>query len=121
MSPSHVKFVYAPQVLDFWFGLGRAGGWNLGIAIIGFSLPKDDDYVRIGLFNLIDNYQVSWWNQKLFDNLKENIKLIDLRKDDASVSEYKKRFRFVDEGKANYFLSGFGSDAVKFLYSKVRT
>jgi hypothetical protein len=31
LSRSMAKFVYLQKLRDFWYGLGRAGGWNLGV------------------------------------------------------------------------------------------
>jgi hypothetical protein len=121
LSPSHVKFVYATTLLDFWHGMNRGGGWNLGVNVIGFSLPKHDEYIRIGLWNIITNYQQSWWDEKLIDFLKDYVRLIDLRTDDASISEYKDRYCFVDPGKTRYFFNGMCDEVIPFLFEDRRT
>lgn len=120
LSPSHVKFVYADPLLSFWSGLGRAGGYNLGISIIGFSLPLHDEYIRIALFQMISNYQQSWWNEKLLDHLKDNVRLVDFRSDSTVVEEYKRRYGFVDPARSDYMFSGFGNDAIEFLFDHPR-
>lgn len=120
LSPSHVKFVYAEPLLSFWNGMGRSGGYNLGISVIGFSLPKHDEYIRIGLFKMISNYQQSWWNQKILDVLKDNVRLVDYRSNDEAVVEYKARYSFVDPGRAAYMFGGFSEDAIAFLFDHPR-
>ena len=60
LSPSHMKIVYATPFMDFWNGLGQAGGYNLGISIIGFSLPEHDDYIKISLYKMIGNYDLQY-------------------------------------------------------------
>jgi len=52
LNPSSMKVVYAKTLKDFWWGLGRAGGMNLSMAIIGFSLPQHDDYARQAIYRL---------------------------------------------------------------------
>ncbi len=121
LSPSHVKIIYAMPFLGFWYGLGQAGGMNLGVSVIGFSLPEHDDYVRLGLFQLIRNYQESWWHEIFINTIKDNVKLVDFRQGDASVKEYKERYRFINQSKADFFLGGFGMEAVEFLFSPSRT
>ncbi|KXS32992.1 MAG: Uncharacterized protein AWT59_0919 [Candidatus Gallionella acididurans] len=120
LSPSHVKFVYAEPLLSFWNGMGRGGGLNLGISVIGFSLPKHDEYIRVGLYQMISNYQHSWWNEKIDVYLKDNVRLVDFRRDDAGINEFKTRYSFVDPNRAEFFFDGFNSDAVKFLFDQPR-
>jgi hypothetical protein len=121
LSPSHVKFVYAEPLLSFWRGLGRAGGYNLGISVIGFSLPPHDEYLRVALFQIISNYQQSEWNSEILGCFKDDVKLIDFRTDDPSIAAYKKSYGFVDDSKAQYRFNGFGQDAIKLLFDEHRT
>lgn len=121
LSPSHVKFVYSEPLLSFWSGMGRAGGYNLGISVVGFSLPKHDEYIRVGLYQMISNYQQSWWNEKMLGSmLKDNVRIVDFRHNENGIAELKSRYNFVDATKADYFLDGFGNDAIEFLFSQSR-
>lgn len=120
LSPSHVKFVYAEPLLDFWRGMGQAGGTNLGISIVGFSLPAHDEYIRIGLYQMISNYQQSWWNEKILDTLKDNVRLVDFRNSSEGIADLKMRYSFVDTTRAEYFFEGFGNKAVDFLFARPR-
>lgn len=120
LSPSYVKFVYVVPLLDFWRGLGRAGGYNLGVSVIGFSLPKHDDYIRQILYSLISNYQESWWDEKFFDVLKDDVKFVDLRSDGPETQEYLTRYVFSNRQKSKFWLRGFSEDAVSFLFNQSR-
>lgn len=120
LSPSHYKIVYATPLLDFWHGLGRSGGMNLGVSVIGFSLPDHDEYLRIALYQLITNYQESWWDERVLDTLKDNVKFVDYRQDASGINEFKARYGFVDAGKTEYWLEGFGDGAVEFLFTPAR-
>ncbi len=57
LPPSAAKLLYATQMNDFWEGMGSAGYYNFGMAIVGFSLPVQDDYARQILYELVTNYQ----------------------------------------------------------------
>lgn len=120
LSPSYVKFVYAMPLLDFWHGLGQAGGYNLGVSVVGFSLPQHDDYIRQILYNIISNYQESWWDEKLPGVLKDDVKFVDFRGEDAGRKEYLERYRFADPGKSKYWLDGFSAESVQFLFRQSR-
>jgi len=120
LSPSYVKFVYAAPLLDFWHGLGRAGGYNLGVSVVGFSLPQHDDYIRQILYNVISNYQESWWDQKFLDVLKDDVKFVDFRGDEAGIKEYVARYVFSNPKKSKFWFNGFSADAVQFLFNQSR-
>ena len=116
LSPSQVKFVYSEPLQSLWHGMGRFGGLNLGVSIIGFSLPPHDEDTRIGLYQMISNYQKSWWDQDLLGIRKGNVKLVDFANEDAWESEYKRRYSFIDPTKADYCFTGFESAAVNFIF-----
>lgn len=120
LSPSHVKFVYAEPLLSFWNGMGRAGGYNLGVSIIGFSLPEHDEYIRIGLYQMISNYQYSWWDEALLGVVKDHVRLVDFQSDEAAVSALKSRYSFLVDGKTEYYFNGFSDEAVDFLFNQAR-
>lgn len=120
LSPSHVKFVYAEPLLSFWRGIGRSGGYNLGVSVIGFSLPKHDEYIRIALYQILSNYG-SWWDTKFFDSqLKDFARFVDFRNTPELEAEYKSTYRFVNADKSRFFFDGFGSAAVNFLFRQRR-
>lgn len=120
LSPSHVKFVYSKPIQDLWYGIGQAGGYNLGISVIGYSLPEHDEYIRIALYQLISNYQQSWWNEKLLGVLKDDVKFIDYAENTNGVAELVERYRFVDSSKTKYSFDGFRDEAMSFLFDQVR-
>ena len=120
LSPSHVKFVYAEPLLSFWRGIGRIGGYNLGVSVIGFSLPRHDEYIRIALCQLLANYG-SWWDTRFFDvHLKDFARFVDFRNTPELEAEYRETYRFADAEKSRFFYGGFGLDAVNFLFQQRR-
>lgn len=120
LSPSHVKFVYAEPILSFWHGIGRSGGYNLGISIIGFSLPQHDEYIRIGLYQMLSNYS-SWWDSPMLGNvLKDYARFVDYRDTAELQDEYMQRYRFADPDRSRFHFDGFGTDAIDFLFNQHR-
>jgi len=61
LNPSPIKLIYSKMYRDFWSGLGRAGVLNFSMAIIGFSLPSQDEYARQIIYRLVKNYQTTYW------------------------------------------------------------
>ena len=121
LSPSHVKFVYAEPLLSFWNGMGRSGGMNLGVNVIGFSLPPHDEYIRIGLYQMIRNYQGYSWDTKWLDTtLKDQVKFVDFRDAEEGIAEYMQRYSFAEPSKSKFLFSGFGDNAIEFLFTSQR-
>jgi hypothetical protein len=100
--------------------MGRSGSYNLGFSVIGFSLPKHDEYIRIGLYQMISNYQQSWWNEKMLDIPKDTVRLVDYQSNEAAIAEYKARYSFVDPVRAAYMFDGFNDEAIRFLFDHPR-
>ena len=93
---------------------------NLGVSIIGFSLPLHDEYLRICLYRMISNFQGVSWDQPLLHWYKNNVKLVDYRTDKTEKVELLDRYRFIDFDKADIYMDGFSRDAVKFIFSQSR-
>lgn len=120
LSPSHVKFVYAEPVLSFWHGIGRSGGYNLGVSIVGFSLPDHDEYIRIGLYQMLSNYG-SWWDSPMLDGvLKDYARFVDYRTTPEQQEEYRRRYSFAEAKRSQFHFAGFGLDAIDFLFNQRR-
>ncbi len=119
LSPSHVKFVYAEPLLGFWGGMGQSGGHNLGVSVVGFSLPEHDEYIRIGFYQLLSNYG-SWWEAPMLGVLKDYARFVDFKSTPADVKAYHKRYRFVDHDRAQFYFGGFNDEAIDFLFHQRR-
>ena len=57
LAPSSMKLFYAQPLLEFWRGLENAGGLHLSLCIIGYSLPKYDEYAMQAIYHVARNYQ----------------------------------------------------------------
>lgn len=119
LSPSHVKFVYASPIMSLWNGLGRAGGYNLGVSVVGFSLPPHDEYIRIGLHQMLNNY-ASWWDSPMLGVLKDYARFVDYKPEQADQKAYIDRYRFAGADRSRFFFDGFGPDALAFLFNQPR-
>ncbi|MBS0410131.1 MAG: SIR2 family protein [Proteobacteria bacterium] len=116
ISPSTQKLVYSSYVREFWNGLGRAGWGNFRLVVIGYSLPKHDDYARQVLYRVARNYQSD--NSDLSDYLKierDPLVLVDYRPDAAGLEDLKQRYAFVDWSKAMLHPTGFDLSVVERL------
>lgn len=120
LSPSHVKFVYASPVMSLWNGLGRAGGYNLGVSVIGFSLPPHDEYIRIGMHQMLRNY-ASWWENPMLGVLKDYVRFVDFKAGQAEKDAYVDRYRFAGADRSKFYFGGFGTDSLEFLFNQPRT
>ncbi|GBF44460.1 SIR2-like domain protein [Leptospira ellinghausenii] len=119
LAPSAIKFVYAKPLMEFWHGLGRAGAANLGLSVIGFSLPSHDEYIRILLFKIAENYK-SLWNTPFLNTLKEEIKVIDFRKNQNEKNVLLERYSFFHSSEECFWFEGFNEKSVNFLFKKSR-
>ncbi len=118
LTPSSVKILYADKLKDFWNGLGQAGALNFGLSIIGYSLPKHDEYARQALYTLATNYQRNYWETPPFENgpKKTPLTIIDLCKDSDQTSQLKERYRFVDWSRATLCADGLNENSLKIIF-----
>jgi len=117
LTPSTNKIVYAKQLRDFWSGLGRAGGTNFGMTIVGFSLAPHDIYTRQAIYSLVKNYQVVNWGKEMYGQKKSPLVLVDCKTTEKDIEDYKKNYRFVDFRKAELHMKGFDLEAIEKIFS----
>ncbi|MDX0571083.1 hypothetical protein GOC91_16170 [Sinorhizobium medicae] len=108
LPPSATKLLYATRLNDFWADMGNAGYYNFGMAIIGFSLPAQDEYARQILYGLVTNYQRNNWDQDELGRKKTPLAIVDFFPDTPSEARFRERYRFVDWSRAD--ISGKGLD-----------
>jgi len=107
LPPSAAKLLYATRMNDFWDGMGLAGYYNFGMAIIGFSLPAQDEYARQILYEWVTNYQQYNRDKDELGRKKTPLTIIDFFPDAASKDRFVERYRFVDWSQANLCGDGF--------------
>lgn len=116
LNPSATKVIYSLK--DFWNGLGRAGALNRGMAIIGFSLPKHDEYARQILYQIVLNYQQFEWEEEVLGFRKEPLVVVDYRPDEESRAAFMKRYAFIDPHKATFHFDGFNEAAIPKIFGE---
>ena len=116
LSPSALKILYAHKLRDFWYGLGQAGLLNFGLAVIGYSLPPQDEYARQLLYTVIRNYQENWWNGKGVWMKKTPFALVDFCQTPSAVDQLKGRYRFVNWDRAILWEDGFNQEALDVIF-----
>ena len=100
--------LYATRMNDFWEGMENAGFYNFGMAIIGFSMPPQDEYARQILYGWVRNYQRHYWDEDEFGRKKTPLAIVDFFPNAESKDRFVERYRFVDWTRAD--LSGNGFD-----------
>ena len=117
LNPSSLKILYSQMLRDFWWGLGDAGILNFGMAIIGFSLPSQDEYARQIIYRLVRNYQNYHWEKGELQHNKSPLVVIDYRKSTKAEKDFRNRYAFIDWTKAETYLGGFDKQALDLLRS----
>jgi len=115
LNPSPLKILYSQMLRNFWWGLGYAGVLNFSMAIIGFSLPSQDEYARQVIYRLVKNYQTTYWENDVWTHKKTPLVLVDLRKSAQEKQEFQSRYAFVDWDRAETYFEGFDKKAIGLL------
>jgi len=115
LVPSTLKLLYAAPVLEFWRGLQRSGGLNLSLGIIGYSLPKYDDYALQAIYHVARNYLHVEPDLSVDGRRKTKVRIIDYRKTDEQALQLRERYRFLDWGRTETWLDGFSEEAAEWM------
>lgn len=116
LNPSAAKMLYAGTVREFWYGMGGAGLWNGGLAIIGFSLPAHDDYIRQVLYRIVTNYQEASRYEELSGRREKPLVLIDAPSTKDDEKALRRRYSFVDWNKAVASMKGFTQESLELIF-----
>jgi SIR2-like domain len=115
LTPSTTKLVYADQFSDLWWGLGVVGIHNFRMVIVGYSLPEHDEYARQAMYRLVKNYQDIPYEPSWTTKRKEPLVLVDRRRTDTEINDYRRRYSFVNWENARPHLDGFDAKFVEGL------
>ncbi len=115
LTPSNMKVIYALK--DFWRGLDGAGTLNLGMAIVGFSLPPHDEYARQVLYRMVRDYQRACWSQEIIGKHKTPLALVDYRPPGTPRDDFRRRYAFVDWSKTTCCFEGFTKDTLAHIFA----
>jgi hypothetical protein len=115
LSPSTTKLFYAEPLIEFWRGLQRGGGMNLSLGIIGYSLPKYDDYAMQVLYHIARNYQHYEPNLEFEGRKKTKVRIIDFQATPVEQARFRDRYRFLDWTRTEAVFTGFGSSSADWI------
>lgn len=115
LALSSTKVFYTKPVRDFWLGLSKAGGLNLSIGIIGYSLPIYDSYVRQVMYDIVNNFLEFEPNWIFEGRYKSKLRILDYRTTPDEVSELKAHYRFIDWTKTECWLEGLTEEGADWI------
>lgn len=114
LAPSTIKIVYAEKLGGSWYGLGQEGRFNFGMAIIGYSLPRQDEYAHQAVYSLARNYQeTKGWDNEVY---KSPLVIVDYCPDERRLGELRDRYRFIDWKRATLCREGFDDEALDAIF-----
>jgi len=116
LPPSTAKILYANQIGDFWNGMNAGGALNFGMAIIGFSMPPQDEYARQIIYSLVTNYQRLYWDETVLGKKKTPLAIVDYFTDEGKEKAFRNRYRFVDWNRASLCGKGLDISALDSIF-----
>ena len=116
LPPSTFKILYARTLEEFWRGLGQSGGFNFGMAIIGYSLPKHDSYARQVIYSMARNYQNNFWGTEALEIKKSPLVLVDKKSSKSEIDELLNNYKFLNREKTELHMDGFNMEALDKVF-----
>lgn len=115
LSPSSSKILYANPIKGLWRGVQEVGGLNLGIGIIGYSLPPHDEYARQALYHLIRNYTEFDPDFELNGLRKGPVRILDYVPEGHSGWEIRRSYSFINWGRCELKTTGMNLEGVDWV------
>jgi hypothetical protein len=115
LNPSHNKLLYAKPLIEFWRGSGRGGGLQLGLGVIGYSLPDYDDYARQTIYKFSKNYQGYEPDFELDGRVKRPARILDYRPTDSEKADLRTRYQFMDAKRTEYWYDGISDEGIEWF------
>lgn len=115
ISPSFNKIIYLNPIKEFWYGFRKSGAFDKRTAIIGYSFPEHDEYIRQPLYWFIRHFQDDEYS---LVGKKSRLKVVDYKQTEKDIKEFKKRYRFVDQKKTDFYFDGFNEQTLDAIFSE---
>ena len=90
-----------------------ASNWYSGLNMIGCSLPPGDPYVKQLIYQIATEFTLS--DKDFFGNKKRRMKVVTLQSTSEQRIEYKKRTKFFNPKKTDYYFEGLSSAVIQEL------
>jgi hypothetical protein len=115
LSPSSSKILYANPIKGLWHGVQEAGGLNLGLGIMGYSLPPHDEYARQALYHLIRNYTEFEPDFEINGLRKGPVRILDYVPEGQSGWEIRRSYSFINWGHCELNTTGVDVESVDWI------
>jgi hypothetical protein len=115
LAPSSMKLFYAEPLLEFWRGIQNAGGLHLSLCIIGYSLPKYDEYAMQAIYHVARNYQYFEPNLRHRGRKKTKVRIIDFQPTRRGIAGFRRRYHFLNWRRTEARFDGFNEESVDWL------
>jgi hypothetical protein len=116
LSPSHSKLLYIQPLSRFFRSLGKFGVQELGLGIVGYSLPQHDDYARQIVYRIATNYQHQLPDWVSGEGLgKTPVRILDFKREEEGIERLKERYRFLDWSRTELCTGGLTLEAVDWF------
>jgi len=117
LVPSTMKILNAQGLRSFFYSLNKIGILNYGMAVIGYSLPQQDEYARRAIYAIVRNYQVSLgWDEKKWGDRKSKLVIVNHCTDKKQLRDFKNRYRFANWRRAKLLTQGFDREALDAIF-----
>lgn len=108
IAPSYNKLLHMTKLRELLKNSLANPPWHNQVVVIGYSLPKYDEYARLALSYVIGGC--------LCNNGK--VKFVDYRKTPYSRNEFKCNYRFVDWDRVECCFDGFDEKAISMIFDE---
>ena len=116
LNPSGSRLCIRISLGTIRAGLGHVGYFNSNLAIIGYSMPQEDNYARQVIYRIVRNFQRSpWVIDKSTGRRKEQLVLINLRQTDAEIGRFVRTYAFINLRRTAMHLDGFNDAAIDLV------
>jgi hypothetical protein len=116
LPPSSMKIVYAKEVGNFWSSVAPGGELRSGMAIIGFSLPPQDEYARQIVYSLVKEYQRLDLGATPLGTKRAPLALISKFTTESETRDFRERYRFVDWERTTLDGGGLALGTLDFIF-----
>ncbi len=117
LPPSESKLFYSWPLRDLWHGIGKMGGFNLSICVVGYSLPTYDEYARQAFYRMFLNYK-DQPDLESQGKKKTPIRILDYNPTDKSGEDIRGRYRFADWSRTELNLDGLNESTIDWLFNE---
>ena len=115
IPPSYQKLAYLNILREYWHGFSKVIFGANSVAIIGFSLPAHDEYIRQPMYWYIKNFHS---RGELLRGKKSKLKIIDYKKSIKEIDDFKEKYRFVDKAMTDFYFGGFCDEALDIIFAE---